>query len=207
MGNRAVIKAKGNNSKAVYLHWNGGRDSIEAFLKYCELRGFRSFEDGYGMARFCQVVSNFFGADGLSIGIEDSVESCGDNGVYVVEGWEIVDRIDYNRAEQNSHDLNKMLLEIDEAQPLMQQLSAEYLSAEIVDTSTLNIGDTVFLMDSTGEIKKFEVDGIGIDRFVNGTKVLNIPYVKRFLNDGTYANNINNYITTENVRIASSKVI
>ena len=31
MGNRAIIKAKGNDNKAVYLHWNGGRDSVEAF--------------------------------------------------------------------------------------------------------------------------------------------------------------------------------
>ena len=47
MGNRAVI----TNSKSfdvanstdlgVYLHWNGGRDSVEAFLKYCKLKGYR----------------------------------------------------------------------------------------------------------------------------------------------------------------------
>jgi len=56
MGNRALIKAKDNTNKAVYLHWNGGRDSVEVFLKYCELRKFRGFDDDYGMARFCQIV-------------------------------------------------------------------------------------------------------------------------------------------------------
>ena len=55
MGNRAIIKPEGKNI-GVYLHWNGGIDSVTAFLKYCELRGFRAFDDAYGMARFCQIV-------------------------------------------------------------------------------------------------------------------------------------------------------
>ena len=33
MGNSAIIKAKNNDNKGVYLHWNGGRDSVEALLK------------------------------------------------------------------------------------------------------------------------------------------------------------------------------
>lgn len=31
MGNRAIITNK-EKKVAVYLHWNGGRDSVEAFL-------------------------------------------------------------------------------------------------------------------------------------------------------------------------------
>jgi hypothetical protein len=37
MGNRAVI-TDNKQRIGIYLHWNGGRDSVEAFLKYCELR-------------------------------------------------------------------------------------------------------------------------------------------------------------------------
>ena len=37
MGNRAVITTRSKDI-GVYLHWNGGRDSVEAFLKYCELK-------------------------------------------------------------------------------------------------------------------------------------------------------------------------
>lgn len=123
MGNRAILKAKGNDNKAVYLHWNGGRDSVEAFLKYCELRKFRDFREDYGMARFCQVVGNFFGSDGLSVGVTDYVESQGDNGVYVIVGWEIVDRIDIvAHEEQYNYDLKEMLIDIDESQPKEQQL-------------------------------------------------------------------------------------
>lgn len=127
MGNRAILKAKGNDNKAVYLHWNGGRGSIEAFLKYCDLRGFRGFEDDYGMARFCQVVGNFFGADGLSLGVTDYIDSQGDNGVYVIEGWEIVGRIDadFPDGEHQAQDIKDMLVYIDKAQPEKQQLGEQ----------------------------------------------------------------------------------
>ena len=62
MGNRAVICTKEafeNNGVGVYLHWNGGRDSVEPFLKYCEMRGFRGFDTDFGVARFIQDVANF----------------------------------------------------------------------------------------------------------------------------------------------------
>lgn len=203
MGNVAIIKAKGNDNKAVYLHWNGGRDSIEAFLKYCELRGFRSFNDDYGMARFVQVVSNFLGADGLSIGITDHVESCGDNGVYVIDGWEIVDRIDFNGREQREYDLQEMLLEIDDSQPKKQQLGKDYLESEEVEAVSLKIGDKVYLKDHTGKVEKFSVIGIGKDEYRNGRNVKGIPYVDKFLNNGSYAENINNYVRDEIVRLAN----
>ena len=98
MGNRAVITTKEGyiiqeSNLGVYLHWNGGRDSVEAFLKYCELKGFRSPEnDCYGWARLCQVIGNFFGG-GNSVGI-DVVENldCNnfDNGVYIIENNTLV---------------------------------------------------------------------------------------------------------------------
>ena len=43
MGNRAIITST-KKDLAVYVHWNGGRDSVEAFLTYCKLRGFRAPE-------------------------------------------------------------------------------------------------------------------------------------------------------------------
>lgn len=200
MGNRAILKAKGNNNKGVYLHWNGGRDSVEAFLKYCELRGFREFNDDYGMARFCQVVSNFFGGDGLSIGITDCTESRGDNGVYIIDGWEIVGREDFDGREQRSYDLQEMLIEIDKAQPVKQQLG-KYLESKEVPVKTLKINDEVLLMDHTGVVNTYTVVGFGEDKYVNGTKVLGIPYVNKYSNNqGSYAENINNYIREDYVR-------
>lgn len=201
MGNRAIIKAKGNDNKGVYLHWNGGRDSVQAFLKYCELRGFRGFEDDYGMARFCQVVGNYFGGNGLSIGIADSVSSHGDNGVYVVEGWEIVGREDFEGGEQMNYDLSEMLFSIDKAQPIKQQIG-EYIRAKEVETKEVKIGDIVFVRELDNTFKKYEVIGMGEDRVVNGTKVLSLPCVNRFPNGGgLFTENINNYITEESVRV------
>jgi hypothetical protein len=63
MGNRAVITTKENyenNGIGIYLHWNGGRDSVNAFLAYCKLKRYRSpNEDNYGFARLCQVIGDF----------------------------------------------------------------------------------------------------------------------------------------------------
>lgn len=202
MGNRAIIKAKGNDNKAVYLHWNGGRDSVEAFLKYCSLKNFRGFETDYGMARFCQVVGNFFGGS-TSIGICDSVESQGDNGVYIVKNWEIVGREDNEGIEQNYYDLTEMLKYIDERQPKDQQLG-DFLDSKEIETKNLKIGDIVFIQNLQGEYEKFKVIGFGVDKYVNGTKVFNLPFVDRFANvKNDYSENINNYITTEKIRIAS----
>lgn len=128
MGNRAVITTEKNfynNGVGIYLHWNGGRDSVEAFLKYCELKGYREpSRDNYGWARLCQVISNFFGGE-TSIGI-DTVNhlDChnGDNGVYIIEGWKIVDRKYFDGGEQRNYNLMDMLYDIDAAQPETERI-------------------------------------------------------------------------------------
>lgn len=132
MGNRAVItiakrdtngevlKQVDNNEIGIYLHWNGGYDSVNAFLKYCEIAGHRSpNRDCYGWARLCQVIGNFFGGTD-SLGID----RCGkldcdnfDNGVYLIENWNIVGRVYYEGKEQNIYTLRDMLFGIDEKQP------------------------------------------------------------------------------------------
>lgn len=125
MGNRAVITTREGmehpeSTLGVYLHWNGGRDSVEAFLKYCELSGFRSPEtDSYGWARFCQIVGNYFGGT-LSVGIDIvSKLDCDnwDNGVYVIENWKIVDRKFFSGLEQNQYGLKEFLIDLNNAQP------------------------------------------------------------------------------------------
>lgn len=205
MGNRAVLVAKGNENKSVYLHWNGGRDSVEAFLKYCELRGFRGFQDEYGMARFCQVVGNFFGANGLSVGIMDGVYSHGDNGIYVIEDWRIVNREDYYGFEQDEHDLQELLIAIDNAQPTNQQLG-DYLTSLEIPTSELKVDDEVYIKSViTGEVERLLVIGFGRHRVINGTKVLGLPYVAKYKNEkGRYEDNINNYIRDEFVKIVKN---
>lgn len=208
MGNRAVIVTEENfknNGIGVYVHWNGGRDSVEGFLKYCELRGFRTLEeDCYGFARLVQVIANFMGADGLSVGV-DSIDNLdcdnGDNGVYIIKGWDIVGREYFNGEEQNDYKLNDMLKAIDEAQPKHQQLG-EYLLAKEVDLEDVKIGDTVYVRTIEGRYKGVKVLDFGDGRIVNGINTKGLPYADIV---GGYLgkDNCNNYITSKRVRIAN----
>ena len=119
MGNRAVITTE-DKKIGVYLHWNGGRDSVEAFLQYCKDEGHRAPEqDSYGFARLCQVIGNYFGGT-TSIGIdryENLDTDNGDNGVYIIKDWEIVAREHHYGQEQQEYDKKEMLADIREAQP------------------------------------------------------------------------------------------
>lgn len=128
MGNRAVIVTDRNlDGIGIYLHWHGGRDSVEAFLAYCKLKGYRSPEnDCYGWAYLTGVITNFFG-DGYSCGVDIAKNlDCDnwDNSVYVVKKWLIVDRI-YKKGnqEQDEYELREFIKEIDERQPAKMRLT------------------------------------------------------------------------------------
>lgn len=132
MGNRAVITTEAKDL-GVYLHWNGGRASVEAFLLYCKLKGYRCPEnDCYGWARLCQVISNFFGG-GLSVGI-DKYEKLdtdnGDNGVYIIKDWQIVGKEFGELEELDTEYMAEVLLDINSMQPLSEQFDVEKLNEE-----------------------------------------------------------------------------
>ena len=139
MGNRAVITTSKLENVAdcdsigVYLHWNGGRDSVEAFLKYCKIRGYRPPEtDNYGWACPCMVIGNFFNQSGYSLGIDTCCNlDCDnyDNGVYIIEKWEIVGRKYNHGSEQNEYKLLDMLYDIDKSQP--QPMGREKINAAL----------------------------------------------------------------------------
>lgn len=101
MGNRAVITFSENRSTGVgiYLHWNGGLESVLAFLDAAKARGFRdpASDPSYAMARLCGLIHEFFGVRdscSLGVGLLSSLDTDNwDNGVYVVgKDWAIVDR-------------------------------------------------------------------------------------------------------------------
>lgn len=104
MGNRANVvfadKEWRELSPAIYLHWNGGPESIYAFLAELDRRNIRA-DQCYEAARFTQIVGDFFdGGDrigGLSLGLANVPEGDnlaerlnkvqtdpGDNGFFVV---------------------------------------------------------------------------------------------------------------------------
>lgn len=123
MGNRAVITTVGatDNTTGIYVHWNGGVNSIEAFCAYCDMKGFRSPDtDCYGFAYLATVIGNFFG-DGLSLGV-DRIKCLDtdnyDNGVYYLKGWKIVGRSEGypQQLETDKSKLYEFLLEINSVQ-------------------------------------------------------------------------------------------
>lgn len=206
MGNRAVITTEGRDL-SLYLHWNGGRDSVAAFLRYCDLRGLRAPDaDDYGWARLCQVIANFMGANGLSVGISryttDEREDPGDNGIYVIRGWEIVGRVcPYDGfCEQGEYPLDETLGDIDAARPIDQQLGA-LLDAEEVAVADVEVGDLVYMRHVNGRYEAHPVEGIGDGRIVNGLDTSGVPYVRMY-NGDKCADNCNNYLRDATVRRA-----
>lgn len=200
MGNSAIVKQAGK-SLGVYLHWNGGRDSVEAFLKYCEIKGYQGFDTDYGFARFVQVVSNFFGGSN-SIGIESNVKVWDykglDNGIYEVRDHAICGRFPIDITEQGYHELQDMLIAIDEKQPQEEQLG-DYLTSEEVSVKELNIGDKVFYKHWDGKVTLQTVLGFGDDEIINGRNVKGVPFID-YYNNGTPKLNVNNYVFEEIIR-------
>lgn len=197
MGNRAIIKSI-NSTMGVYLHWNGGIDSVTAFLKYCEMKDYAGFQDCYGIARFCQVVGNYFGGSS-SLGLVNNVyeteeyASGLDNGIYVVDGWKIVKRIG-NQTSSEGYELIKMLCDIDDAQPKSERLTKSFITAKEVDASELKIGDVVYIQNFDGTMSYHPVVGFGAEgKWCNGSDASGVPYVNRYCQDNP-ENNPNNYI-------------
>lgn len=101
MGNRAVITASTTKTTGVgiYVHYNGGLESVLAFLHVAKERGYRdpTYDTTYGMARLCGLICEFFDLkSSISVGIGQLKElDCDnrDNGVYVIgAGWTIKSR-------------------------------------------------------------------------------------------------------------------
>lgn len=97
MGNRAVITTP-EKKFGIYVHWNGGVESILAFAEVARSRGYRdpAGDASYGMARLCGVLCEFFGPGGTGVGI-GAIDELGtdnqDNGTYVLgTDWRIIER-------------------------------------------------------------------------------------------------------------------
>ena len=131
MGNRAVItRNKSLNEVGIYLHWNGGRDSIEPFLAYCQLKKFDADDEQYSLACLVGVIFNY-NADGFSLGIDIAHNlDCNnyDNGVYIIDGFDIVGRMYHEGGEQLEYDLKEFVKAIDDKMPEKMRLTEEQWS-------------------------------------------------------------------------------
>ena len=124
MGNRAVLAfvndegKKDKNSVGIYLHWNGGRDSVEGFLQTAKDYELRS--GSYGVARLTQIIANGLGGT-LSLGV-DLLKNLDcdnyDNGVYWIDqNFNIVDREYISRPdfkEQQQYSLTEFVKSLKE---------------------------------------------------------------------------------------------
>lgn len=196
MGNRAVITTP-DRKIGVYLHWNGGRDTVEPLLKYCELKGYRApSSDDYGWARLCQVVGNFFGGS-LSVGIgrysDDDRMNPGDNGIYVIDGWRIVERVlPYDGfVEQDEYGFDEMLRAFDESMPEGERLG-DFLDAAEVPASELSLGDEVWVLEFDGRWRHYPVVAIPEG---------GVPLIARYDHDGDWSWNPSNHVKAESVLI------
>ena len=135
MGNRAVITASTTQTTGVgiYVHWNGGLESVLAFLHVAKERGYRdpTNDNTYGMARLCGLICEFFGLkSSISVGIGQLKElDCdnGDNGVYVIgPGWTIKSRWGAGS------DPSKTLDALTEAQRKQYDAVVKHLTEEVV---------------------------------------------------------------------------
>lgn len=110
MGNRAVIALNnyGPDNMGIYLHWNGGRDSVEGFLEATkQIMGSRLGDKSYGTSRLIQVITTLFTGN-LSVGVDLQKNlDCDnyDNGVYVVDTqtMEITGRHHHSVSEQTEY--------------------------------------------------------------------------------------------------------
>ena len=95
MGNRAVIKIEGETT-GIYLHWNGGVESVLGFLKAAKELGVRDpkGDPSYCLARLTQIIGNFFGGTlSIGLGVADRMDNS-DNGTFVIgNNFAIVRRI------------------------------------------------------------------------------------------------------------------
>jgi len=116
MGDRAVITSHpySPDNIGIYIHWDGDRPAVEAYLQVCKTLGFRDpTEDEYGWVGLIYVICQYFNYAGTSIGVEKCCNldtDNGNNGVYLIgSDFKIVGRKFNNLGdEENQERTNKI---------------------------------------------------------------------------------------------------
>jgi len=97
----------------IYMHWNGGRDSVEAFLSLAKLMRLDGDSDDAMERLAALIAAGLEIPKGRTVYLEEygmADKDNGDNGVYIINGqWEITGRKYKVRCEQHSHDPGTMM--------------------------------------------------------------------------------------------------
>ena len=138
MGNRAVITTSTEHYKGtgIYLHWNGGIESILAFLAAAKERKYRDPESDphYSLARLTGLLHEFFGVHNdtsIGIGAMENLDCDNyDNGVYIIgRNWEIIGR--YGKGSSPlDHEANYQVKQSKKCQEIINSLRLEPATME-----------------------------------------------------------------------------
>lgn len=128
MGNRAVIIEFGKK-EGIYLHWNGGRDSIEPMLYYAkhflklELSSVKDTLRKFEFIAACCGFNPDFEEEYTKLDCNNY-----DNGVYVInKDFEIIERMFVRNGEQKHYNFIDFLVFIDESMPKKFQKGKEFI--------------------------------------------------------------------------------
>lgn len=99
MGNRAVVTF--SPKWAVYIHWNGGRASIEGFLDAMRQLNLPRSTPAEAVDSLAKVMKSFLGDSTVEVGPRNKLDyDNGDNGEYVVNLKLQITRRRYRRDEE-----------------------------------------------------------------------------------------------------------
>ena len=121
MGNRAVITTLGEK-RGIYLHWNGGRDSIEPIVSYAY--NFLTDESEFDAIKD---VAKFFGLNPFVDDIQHLDCDNYDNGVYIVNEGEIVGRCYFDKEEQQEYDFDEFMYNLNDTMPKCYKKDKDWL--------------------------------------------------------------------------------
>jgi len=122
MGNRAVITfATHTNAPAIYLHWNGGRASVEGFLSAARQLGLRHARTPQAQTdaldQLAEMLARYYfrcnvGMTVYRLHYAGSDRDNGDNGTYVLgQDLTIIKRLFKPRADEINHAKTAAIIE------------------------------------------------------------------------------------------------
>jgi len=122
MGNRAVITfSTYTNAPAVYLHWNGGRASVEGFLSAARQLGLRHARTPQAQTdaldQLAEMLARYYfrcnvGMTVYRLHYAGSDRDNGDNGTYLIgDDLTIIDRLFKPRADEINREKTAAIIE------------------------------------------------------------------------------------------------
>jgi hypothetical protein len=122
MGNRAVITfSTYTNAPAIYLHWNGGRASVEGFLSAARQLGLRHAPTAQAQTdaldQLAEMLARYYfrcnvGMTVYRLHYAGSDRDNGDNGTYLLgQDLTILARLHHNRGEEINREKTAAIIE------------------------------------------------------------------------------------------------